>query len=124
MYGHRMRSYLVLNSGKSRSHDEPDGDEGDTHHHVHHHHHGKHEGDTHHVANRSVPVSALAAVQDRVGNPPATWGAYDGHPDAMRSIIDMEKHELVQAYASGDVHAIKKELTDLAAACVCALKAM
>lgn len=115
----RLRRYLVLRDTGSDE-DEED-DEEVVHTHTHHHYHHPHDGAGSH-ASAHHPI--VAAVHERLESPPATWGAYAGRPDAGVAIVEMEFQELVAARHSGSDHQVKKELTDLAAACIRALKEM
>lgn len=90
-----MRSYIVM-GGKSPK--EPD-----------------------HVPD-SPDSPAMAEVRERLANPPATWRAYAGHSGAMMAIVEMEYKELMAAREGGTSKDVEKELTDLAAACLNALK--
>jgi hypothetical protein len=63
-------------------------------------------------------------VRDRMADHPHTWDEYKGKSDGAHSIIDMEYRELIEKRSSGSRAGIEKELTDLAAACIYALKEM
>lgn len=47
-----------------------------------------------------------------------------GAVGGLMSIVEMEYKELMTEKADGSHHGIEKELTDLAAACICALRKM
>lgn len=64
----------------------------------------------------------MAEVHERMVEHPSTWHDYLGKTDGMMSIIEMEYKELMEKKAYGSRAGIEKELTDLAAACICALK--
>lgn len=66
----------------------------------------------------------LTYVLDRMDNPPSTWASYHDKPGGMMSIVEMEYRELMEEKTEGSTSGIKKELTDLAAACINALKKM
>lgn len=68
--------------------------------------------------------AVMADVHERISNPPRTWEAYHDKPGGMMSIVEMEYKELMTEKADSSKHGIEKELTDLAAACICALKKM
>lgn len=107
--------------------DEDDEDEDiHIHHHYHHGHHGHHPHMTgvHHDSYASEHGSVMATIKERMENPPHTWASYHGKPGGMMSIVEMEYTELMDAKSSGSKHSIEKELTDLAAACMCAIKKM
>lgn len=72
-----------------------------------------------------IPDSPLMAeVRERLANPPSSWRSYAGHQNEVMAIIEMEYRELVQAKASGDKKSIRRELGDLAAACIHAEKSL
>ena len=48
----------------------------------------------------------------------------DYERDSHYQIVEMEYKELMTEKADGSHHGIEKELTDLAAACICALRKM
>lgn len=66
--------------------------------------------------------SVMAEVHERMVEHPSTWYEYLGKTDGMISIIEMEYRELMEKKSYGSRADIEKELTDLAAACICALK--
>lgn len=66
--------------------------------------------------------SIMGRIDERIKEPPSTWAAYHGKPGGMMAIVEMEYKELMDAKKEGDHHSVKKELTDLAAACALALK--
>ena len=63
-------------------------------------------------------------VHERMEHHPPTWDSYMGSKDGAMSIVEMEYKELMARKAEGSTAGIKKELTDLAAACAHALKMM
>lgn len=67
---------------------------------------------------------AMKEVADRMEDHPKTWDAYIDQPGGMMSIVEMEYSELMEKKADGSRAGIEKELTDLAAACICALNKM
>lgn len=69
-------------------------------------------------------MAAMSNVLDRMEEPPHTWAAYHDKPGGMMSIVEMEYRELMECKKEGDRAGIMKELTDLAAACTCALQKM
>lgn len=75
---------------------------------------GEHHGDDH----------VMDLVRERMADHPQTWDEYKGKSDGAHSIIDMEYRELIEKRSSGSRSGIEKELTDLAAACMYALKKM
>lgn len=87
---------------------------------------GSHEGKDHdgYHSRTHEHGSAMADVHERISNPPHTWEAYHDKPGGMMSIVEMEYKELMAEKANSSKHGIEKELTDLAAACICALKKM
>lgn len=91
----------------------------ETHHHIHHHTHHHHATgeEAAYVAPSVNPV--MAAISERLANPPPTWMGYAGRPDA---IIEMEFRELSAARETGSTEQVRKELLDLAAACALALE--
>lgn len=66
--------------------------------------------------------SIMGNVHERISNPPHTWAAHYDKPGGMMAIVEMEYKELMDRKESGAKAGIEKELTDLAAACICALK--
>lgn len=66
----------------------------------------------------------MADVHGRVSKPPHTWQAYRDKPGGMMEIVEMEYKELMAEKATTSKSGIEKELTDLAAACICALHKM
>lgn len=114
-----MRRYLAIR----KKEDDEDDEDIIVHHHTHHHHHPSSdvvsERSTEH---HSHPV--MAEVMARMHNYPSTWEGRMSSPEGHMSIVKMEYDELTAAHAMRDKHAVKKELEDLAAACICALKAM
>ena len=68
--------------------------------------------------------TAMGNVHERIKNPPHTWEAYHDKPGGLMAIVEMEYKELMAEKAESSKHGIEKELTDLAAACICALKKM
>lgn len=69
-------------------------------------------------------VAAMSDVHARMERPPHTWATYHDKPGGMMSIVEMEYRELMECKREGSHEGIKKELTDLAAACLCALTKM
>ena len=114
----------------ARSKDEDDSDSEDIdviiHHHTHHvHHHHNPEGGEYAFAidsKQSSPV--VASVVERMVNHPDTWNAYSTSRVDLIHIVEMEYKELMQAMDKNSEEHVRKELTDLAAACVHALKSM
>lgn len=111
--------------------DDDDDEEEDVEiHHHHHYHHGHHPdmmGVYHHDRHASGSYehgSVMANVHERLENPPHTWASYHDKPGGLIAIVEMEYRELMEEKAEGSHSGIKKELTDLAAACICALKKM
>ncbi|WPJ68490.1 hypothetical protein OMDBNIEC_00004 [Salmonella phage STP-SP5] len=90
--------------------------------------HKKHEHEEYHYdsshARSHESVSAMADVHERMEKPPHTWEAYHDKPGGLMSIVEMEYRELMECKKEGHREGIKKELTDLAAACICALEKM
>lgn len=87
----------------------------------------EYEEEKHHdgISSRShESVSVMADVHERMEYPPHTWASYDGKPGGMMAIVEMEYRELMECKAEGHKAGIEKELTDLAAACLCALEKM
>lgn len=68
--------------------------------------------------------AAMADVHERIKYPPQTWAAYHDKPGGLMSVVEMEYKELMDHKASGSRSGMEKELTDLAAACICALHKM
>lgn len=66
----------------------------------------------------------MKSIHDREKDYPHTWREHIGKPGGMIEIVEMEYKELMDQKSGGTHHGIKKELTDLAAACICALKEM
>lgn len=73
---------------------------------------------------RTNRLSAGESENARMDNPPSTWASYHDNPGGMMSIVEMEYRELMEEKTEGSTSGIKKELTDLAAACIHALKKM
>ena len=69
-------------------------------------------------------MAVMADVHQRMEQPPSTWAAYSSKSGGMMSIVEMEYRELMEKKAEGSHTGVEKELTDLAAACICALKKM
>ncbi|QIN92515.1 hypothetical protein [Phage NBSal001] len=90
---------IVIGSHEDKKHDD--------------HHYGDHEHG-----------SAMADVHERISKPPHTWKEYQDKPGGLISIVEMEYKELMAEKADSSKSGIEKELTDLAAACICALKKM
>lgn len=102
-----------------KRHDEDDDDDDIViHHHTHHHHEGKHHAMDHEHHH------AVREVMERVKDHPASWEPYIGQDGGAVAIVKMEYAELMEAKSSGSKHAMRKELEDLAAACIHALKTM
>ena len=68
--------------------------------------------------------SPIAHVMEKIDNKPHTWAAHMGKPDGMMQIVEMEYKELMEKKASGSKSDIRKELEELAAACIVALERM
>lgn len=68
--------------------------------------------------------SVFDHVHERMEHHPPTWDPYMGSHEGAMSIVEMEYKELMARKAEGSTSGIKKELTDLAAACAHALKEM
>ena len=68
--------------------------------------------------------SVMGSVIARTKHYPKTWDAHIDKPGGLMSIVEMEYKELMTEKADGSHHGIEKELTDLAAACICALRKM
>ena len=68
--------------------------------------------------------SVIGSVMERTKHYPKTWDAHIDKPGGLMSIVEMEYKELITEKADGSHHGIEKELTDLAAACICALRKM
>ena len=68
--------------------------------------------------------SPIAHVMEKIDNKPQTWAAHMGKPDGMMQIVEMEYKELMEKKASGSKSDIRKELEELAAACIVALEKM
>lgn len=66
----------------------------------------------------------MQRVHSRAKHHPSTWREYIDKPGGHMEIVAMEYGELMTQRSSGTREGIEKELTDLAAACVCALKYM
>lgn len=91
----------------------------------HHHEHEKEEyKHAHSYARDHEHMAAMSNVLDRMEEPPHTWAAYHDKPGGMMSIVEMEYRELMECKKEGNREGIMKELTDLAAACTCALQKM
>lgn len=117
-----MKPYYVI-----KRDDDDDEDEDIEIHHHHHYHHGHHPdtmGVIHHDSYAGEHGTTMAHVKSRMENPPHTWAAYHDKPGGMMSIVEMEYRELMEKKTEGSTSGIEKELTDLAAACICALKKM
>lgn len=82
---------------------------------------GESEHERHHKRDHEYD-SVMAEVHERMVEHPSTWHNYLDKTDGMMSIVEMEYKELMEKKASGSRAGIEKELTDLAAACICALK--
>lgn len=108
--------------------DDDDDEEEDVEIHHHHHYHHGHHPDTmgvfHHDSYAGEHGSVMANVKARMDNPPSTWESYHDKPGGMMSIVEMEYRELMEEKTEGSTSGVKKELTDLAAACIHALKKM
>lgn len=93
---------------------------------VGHHDHDKEEYRDHDGflvrSHESLPV--MADVHERMEDPPHTWAAYRDKPGGRMTIVEMEYQELMTAKAEGSKAGMIKELTDLAAACICAIEKM
>lgn len=63
-------------------------------------------------------------VHERMEHHPTTWDSHMGTHEGAMAIVEMEYKELMARKAEGAKAGIKKELTDLAAACSNALKMM
>lgn len=109
-----MRRYMIL----VKHHDDEDDDEhkSRTRHHKRHIHDYDEE-----MKHDRVGHTVMAAVKERLELPPATWATYAGHPGEDMTIVDMEYQELIKARNTGTKVQVRKELTDLAAACAKAL---
>lgn len=68
--------------------------------------------------------SPIAHVMEKIDNKPHTWAAHMGKPDGMMQIVEMEYKELMEKKASGSKSDMRKELEELAAACIVALERM
>lgn len=68
--------------------------------------------------------SVMGSVIERTKHYPKAWDAHIDKPGGLMSIVEMEYKELMTEKADGSHHGIEKELTDLAAACICALRKM
>lgn len=68
--------------------------------------------------------SPIAHVMEKIDNKPQTWAAHMGKPDGMMQIVEMEYKELMEKKASGSKSDMRKELEELAAACIVALERM
>ncbi|QHR65790.1 hypothetical protein H1N92_gp75 [Escherichia phage aaroes] len=68
--------------------------------------------------------AVMGSVIERTKHHPKTWDAHIDKPGGLMSIVEMEYKELMTEKADGSHHGIEKELTDLAAACICALRKM
>lgn len=68
--------------------------------------------------------AVMGSVIERTKHYPKTWDAHIDKPGGLMSIVEMEYKELMTEKADGSHHGIEKELTDLAAACICALRKM
>lgn len=68
--------------------------------------------------------AVMGSVLERTKHYPKTWDAHIDKPGGLMSIVEMEYKELMTEKADGSHHGIEKELTDLAAACICALRKM
>lgn len=91
----------------------------------HHHEYEKEEyKHAHSYARDREHMAAMSNVLDRMEEPPHTWASYHDKPGGMMSIVEMEYRELMEEKTEGSTSGIKKELTDLAAACIHALKKM
>lgn len=90
--------------------------------------HREHEHEEYHHdrshARSHESMAAISDVHERMEQPPHTWEAYHDKPGGMMSIVEMEYRELMECKKEGDRKGVKKELADLAAACICALEKM
>lgn len=68
--------------------------------------------------------AVMGSVIERTKHYPKTLDAHIDKPGGLMSIVEMEYKELMTEKADGSHHGIEKELTDLAAACICALRKM
>lgn len=66
----------------------------------------------------------LSTIDERAKDHPSTWDQYIDQPGGMMEIVEMEYAELMEQKSASSRHGVEKELTDLAAACLCALKKM
>lgn len=73
------------------------------------------------VATHTAHGAVVNEILGRVSNPPATWSEYPTNPSA---IVEMEYREYMAAKQAGETLKAKKELKDLAAACLHALNEM
>lgn len=87
------------------------------------HHRKEKEHDSHAYGSHELSP-AMADVHERMESPPHTWKEYHGKPGGMMSIVEMEYRELMTRKGEGSVTGMKKELIDLAAACICAAEKM
>lgn len=81
-------------------------------------------GDSEHEELDHKHHHAMKKVAHRMEDHPKTWDSYIDQPGGMMSIVEMEYSELMEKKADGSLAGIEKELTDLAAACICALSKM
>ena len=66
----------------------------------------------------------MQRVHKRAKDYPATWREHLAKPGGHMEIVAMEYSELMTQRSGGTREGVEKELTDLAAACICALKHM
>jgi len=86
---------------------------GVVHHHVHHHHYKDSHSDKH---------PQLVDVSERLEYHPQTWVNHLGSREGALKIVQLEMNELLDAIQTNSEEHICKELTDLSAACIYALK--
>lgn len=120
--GHR----LFIQSKKDDADVSVDDEDVVIHHHTHHVHHYHNPGgmDYAGIIDAKTHHPVVAEVVERLANHPATWNAYSKSRKDLVHIVEMEYKELVQAMSSNSEEHVCKELTDLAAACIHALKHM
>lgn len=111
-----------------KKHEDVDSEDEDVviHHHTHHvHHHHNPEGmDYAGILGSKAHHPVVAEVMERMEDHPDTWNAYSKTRQDLVSIVEMEYKELMQAMNMNSEEHVCKELTDLAAACIHALKHM
>lgn len=76
----------------------------------------------HYASGDYESVSAISDVHERMEDPPSTWSAYKDKPAGRMTIVEMEYAELMACKVEGSKAGMIKELTDLAAACICAIE--